>query len=47
MVTSTRIRVEKGMAIASQQPGNGIDWDWDAIGKDVVHRNLHSGKRTG
>jgi len=26
MVTSTGIRVEKGKAIASQEPGNGIEW---------------------
>jgi L-alanine-DL-glutamate epimerase-like enolase superfamily enzyme len=44
MVTSTGIRVEKGKAIASQEPGNGIEWDWDAIGKHVVHRRTHSGK---
>jgi L-alanine-DL-glutamate epimerase-like enolase superfamily enzyme len=44
MVTSTGIRVEKGRAIASQEPGNGIEWDWDAIGKHVVHRRAHSGK---
>jgi L-alanine-DL-glutamate epimerase-like enolase superfamily enzyme len=43
-VTSTGIRVEKGMAIASQEPGNGIEWDWAAIGKHVVHRRVHSGK---
>jgi L-alanine-DL-glutamate epimerase-like enolase superfamily enzyme len=41
LVTSTGIRVEKGMAMASQEPGNGIDWDWDAIGKHVVHRKVH------
>ena len=44
LVTSTGIRVEKGMAKASEEPGNGIDWDWDAIGKHVVHRRVHSGK---
>jgi hypothetical protein len=44
MVTSTGIRVEKGMAIASQEPGNGIEWDWAAIDKHVVHRKVHSGK---
>ncbi len=44
MVTSTGIRVEKGMAIASQEPGNGIEWDWAEIGKYVVHRRAHSGK---
>jgi L-alanine-DL-glutamate epimerase-like enolase superfamily enzyme len=44
LVTSTGIRVEKGMAMASQEPGNGIDWDWDTIGKQVVHRKVHSGK---
>ena len=44
MVTSTGIRVEKGMAIASQEPGNGIEWDWAAIGKHAVHRRVHSGK---
>jgi hypothetical protein len=26
LVTSTGIRFEKGMAIASQEPGNGIEW---------------------
>jgi L-alanine-DL-glutamate epimerase-like enolase superfamily enzyme len=43
MVTSTGIRIEKGMAIASPEPGNGIEWDWAAIGKHVVHRRVHSG----
>jgi L-alanine-DL-glutamate epimerase-like enolase superfamily enzyme len=43
-VTSTGIRVEKGMAIASQEPGNGIEWDWAAIGKHAVHRRVHSSK---
>jgi L-alanine-DL-glutamate epimerase-like enolase superfamily enzyme len=44
MVTSTGIRVDEGMAIASLEPGNGIEWDWAAIGKHVVHRRVHSDK---
>jgi L-alanine-DL-glutamate epimerase-like enolase superfamily enzyme len=44
LVTSKGIRVEKGTAKASEEPGNGINWDWDAIGKQLVHRRLHGGK---
>jgi hypothetical protein len=44
MVTSSGIRVEKGRVIASQEPGNGIEWDWAAIDRFVVHRRVHSSK---
>ena len=32
------------VSIQEKEPGNGIEWDWDAIGKHVVHRRAHSGK---
>ena len=30
-LTASGMRVEDGMAVASSEPGIGIDWDWDAI----------------
>jgi L-alanine-DL-glutamate epimerase-like enolase superfamily enzyme len=30
-LTRSRIRIEDGMALAPDAPGNGIDWDWTAI----------------
>ena len=44
LVTSTDIRIKKGKAIASEEPGNGIDWDWAAMDRYVVHRKVHSGQ---
>ena len=41
MVTSTQMKYEKGRAFASQAPGNGIDWDWKAVEKFIVHRTVH------
>ncbi len=32
-VTASRIRIADGHAIPSDQPGNGIEWDWKAIKK--------------
>jgi L-alanine-DL-glutamate epimerase-like enolase superfamily enzyme len=32
-ITNSRIRIEGGYAIPSDQPGNGIEWDWNAIRK--------------
>lgn len=30
-ITTTGMRVEAGRAVPSEQPGLGIEWDWDAI----------------
>jgi len=30
-ITTSGLRIEDGHAIPSEQPGLGIDWDWDAI----------------
>jgi|SRR2546427_7603470 len=32
-ITSAQLRVRDGRAYASNEPGLGIDWDWDAIGR--------------
>jgi len=40
-VTTSRIRIEDGYAVAPDAPGNGIDWDWDAIGsREKVRRRI-------
>lgn len=41
LVTSSPIRIENGKAIPSDSPGLGIDWDWDALEKTIVHRQSH------
>ena len=38
-VTRSRIRIEDGMAVAPDQPGNGIDWDWAVIESRAVARH--------
>ncbi|WP_439630377.1 mandelate racemase/muconate lactonizing enzyme family protein [Shinella sp.] len=30
-ITTSRLRIENGMALAPMTPGLGIDWDWDAV----------------
>lgn len=30
-LTSSRMRIEDGLALAPSEPGLGIDWDWDAV----------------
>lgn len=32
-ITTSRLRIEKGEAIAPVEPGLGISWDWDAIAR--------------
>jgi len=32
-ITLSRVRIEDGFAVAPMQPGLGIEWNWDAIGK--------------
>ncbi|CAO3424711.1 mandelate racemase/muconate lactonizing enzyme family protein [Azospirillum endophyticum] len=44
LVTSTPIRIEGGKAIPSDAPGLGIDWDWVALDRHVVHRRTHTGR---
>ena len=41
LVTSSPIRIENGKAIPSDQPGLGIDWDWQALERTIVHRKSH------
>lgn len=41
MVTASGMRVEGGRAIPSAEPGLGIDWDWDKLGRYQVHRSEH------
>lgn len=35
-VTGEKMRMEDGLAVASNEPGLGIDWDWQAIGAKVI-----------
>jgi L-alanine-DL-glutamate epimerase-like enolase superfamily enzyme len=35
-ITTTGMRIRDGRAIPSDQPGLGIEWDWDAIGRMQV-----------
>ena len=30
-ITGKRMRIEDGYALAPEEPGIGIDWDWDAV----------------
>ena len=32
-ITRTQLAIREGRAFASGEPGLGIDWDWDAIGR--------------
>jgi L-alanine-DL-glutamate epimerase-like enolase superfamily enzyme len=32
-ITRTQLVIRDGRAYASEDPGLGIDWDWDAIGR--------------
>jgi L-alanine-DL-glutamate epimerase-like enolase superfamily enzyme len=33
VITRTQLEIREGRAYASREPGLGIDWDWNAIGK--------------
>lgn len=44
LVTAEQMRVENGRAIPSEQPGLGIEWDWDALDRVIVHRSQHGGR---
>lgn len=35
-ITTSRLTIENGHAVAPQTPGLGIEWDWDAINKRKV-----------
>jgi len=37
-VTIQGLRIEGGMAVPSDAPGLGIDWDWNAVAEKEVHR---------
>jgi L-alanine-DL-glutamate epimerase-like enolase superfamily enzyme len=37
-VTRTRMTIDNGRAVPSAEPGLGIDWDWDAIGRMADER---------
>ena len=41
LVTRTGMKVENGYGVPSEEPGLGIDWDWSALDKSVVHRKAH------
>jgi L-alanine-DL-glutamate epimerase-like enolase superfamily enzyme len=41
MVTGEQMKYEGGRAYASTAPGNGIDWNWQAVEKHVVARRIH------
>lgn len=41
LVTSSPIEIENGKAIPSTAPGLGIDWDWVALERSIVHRRSH------
>jgi len=41
LVTRTGMKVENGYGVPSEEPGLGIDWDWSALDKMVVHRKAH------
>ena len=41
LVTHTGIRIENGVAFASQEPGLGIDWNWEALDRTVSARQAH------
>lgn len=35
-ITTSRLVIENGMALAPMTPGLGIDWDWDAIAERAI-----------
>jgi L-alanine-DL-glutamate epimerase-like enolase superfamily enzyme len=41
LVTHTGIRIENGVAFPSEQPGLGIDWNWEALDRTVSARQAH------
>jgi L-alanine-DL-glutamate epimerase-like enolase superfamily enzyme len=47
LVTSSQIRIENGRAIPSDSPGLGIDWDWKALERSIVHRRSHGVSHSG
>ena len=44
LVTTEAIRIENGRAIPSEKPGLGIEWDWEALDRVIVHRSRHGGR---
>ena len=50
LVTAAPIRIVGGKAIPSDAPGLGIDWDFAALERSIVHRASHgaaSGRVSG
>lgn len=41
LITHSGMRIENGRAIPSDQPGSGIDWDWQRINAMTLHKTLH------
>lgn len=41
LVTHSGIRIENGIAFPSEQPGLGIDWNWEALDRTVTARQAH------
>jgi L-alanine-DL-glutamate epimerase-like enolase superfamily enzyme len=35
-IIRSKLRIEDGHAIPSEEPGLGIDWDWDAIKRFAI-----------
>lgn len=35
-ITSSKLRIENGRAWPSEQPGLGVDWDWDSINDQAI-----------
>ncbi len=41
-ITGRKLAIRNGRAYASEEPGLGIDWDWDAIARLQAHRRAWS-----
>jgi L-alanine-DL-glutamate epimerase-like enolase superfamily enzyme len=40
-LTGSRVKIEQGYAVAPNEPGLGIEWDWDVIGASQhVHKSI-------
>ena len=40
-VTTSRMAMAEGYALPPDTPGLGIDWDWKALERSIVHRRSH------
>jgi L-alanine-DL-glutamate epimerase-like enolase superfamily enzyme len=46
-ITTSRLTIENGMALAPMTPGLGIDWDWDAIKIRSIGEFEHEIRKAG